>query len=106
MLFVCPFFSEPPFFSLSDMLMLLIYIGNRTELSADDARSGAWISSWRFERCVADCIGVHGVLTICCAPDCIDSLPWALPNSLFSSQKMAYCGAGAQRMSPVPTLAT
>lgn len=85
--------SEPPFISPSDMLMPLIHIGNRTELSTADARGGAWISSRCFERCVADCIGVHGVLTICCAPDCIDSLPWALPNSLFSSQKMAYCSA-------------
>lgn len=87
----CP--SFPPFIYLSDILMLWIHIGNRTEPSTDNARSGTWISSRCFERCVADCIGVHGVLTICCVPDCIDSLPWALPNSLFSSQKMAYCSA-------------
>lgn len=83
--------------SLSDMLMLLIPIGNKTEPSA--YKKTMLAAAHRFLpgalKGVLQTIGVQGVLTISCFTDCIDSLLWALPNSLLLSKRTANCSVWA-----------
>lgn len=72
--------------SLSDMLMSLIIIGNRTEPSTDNKTMLE--AAHRFlpgglRGVLQGCIGVHGVLTICCLIAFIDILYQVLPKSLF-----------------------